>query len=97
MRAQSRQRDVKQGESVTESKERRRKPPREGEGGGEKASQYGGTLHNSPAVLIYRLADLAPSQYAIAFVIFELEPRRSERERGGEKERRRCRGQIDGD
>lgn len=95
MRAQSRQRHVKQGELVTESKERRRKPPREGEGGGEKASQYGGTLHNSPAVLIYRLADLAPSQYAIAFVIFELEPRR--RERGGEKERHRWREQIDGD
>lgn len=48
------------------------------------ASQYGGTLHNSLAVLIYRLADLAPSQYAIAFVIFELEPRR--RERGRERD-----------
>lgn len=51
------------------------------EGGGEKASQYGGTLHNFLTVLIYRLADLAPSQYGITFVIFELEPRRRERER----------------
>lgn len=54
-------------------------------------SQYGGTLHNSLAVLIYLLADLAPSQYAIAFVIFEQEPRRRERER------KRGEGQIDGD
>lgn len=81
MRSKSKQREIKQGESMTGSEERRRKPPREGGGGGEKASQYGGTLHNSLAVLIYRLADLAPSQYAIAFVIFEPEPRRRERER----------------
>ena len=81
MRAKGKQREVKQGDSVTESKEQWRKPPRDGGGGGEKASQYGGTLHNSLAVLIYRLADLAPSQYAIAFVIFELEPRQRQRER----------------
>lgn len=41
----------------------------------QRVGQYGSTLHNSLAVLIYRLADLAPSQYAIAFVISELEPR----------------------
>lgn len=68
-----------------------RKPSTEGGGGGEMVSQYGGTLHNSLAVLIYLLADLAPSQYAIAFVIFEQEPRRRERER------KRGEGQIDGD
>lgn len=72
---------------MTESKTRRKKPPREEGAGGEKARQYGGTLHNSLAVLICRLADLASSQYAIAFVIFELEPRRRERE--GETERLR--------
>lgn len=43
--------------------------------GGKKVSQCAATLHNSLAVLIYRLADLAPSQGAIAFVIFELQPR----------------------
>lgn len=81
MTARGEQRKVKQGEWMTDSREQRRKPPREGGGGGERTSQYGGTLHNSLTVLIYPLAHLAPSQYAIAFVIFELEPRRRERKR----------------
>lgn len=49
----------------------------------QKAGQYGGLLHNFLAVLIYRLADLAQSQRAIAFVISELEPGR--KERGGKE------------
>lgn len=56
IKAKGKQRKVKQGEQMTESKEQRRKPPREGVGGGgERASQYGGTLHNSLTVLIYPL------------------------------------------
>lgn len=43
------------------------------EGGEEEAGQYGGTLHNSLVVLIYRFADLAPSQRVIAFVILVLD------------------------
>lgn len=43
-------------------------------------SQYGRMLHNSLTVLIYHLADLAPSQHAIVFEIFELEPRKIARE-----------------
>lgn len=70
---------------MAEGTERREKPPKE-EGGaeGERASQYGGTLHNSLTVLIYRLADLAPGQRAKAFIIFELEPR--QRAQGRERE-----------
>lgn len=45
----------------------------------QKAGQYGGLLHNFLAVLIYRLADLAKSQLAVAFVISEQEPRWKQR------------------
>lgn len=70
-----------QGKLMTESRGWRRHLPRDG-GGRQEASQYGGTLHNSLTVLIYHLADLAPGQYAIAFVIFELEPWQRERDMG---------------
>lgn len=45
----------------------------------QKAGQYGGLLHNFLAVLIYRLADLAQSQRAVALVISEQEPRWKQR------------------
>lgn len=41
-------------------------------GGG--AGQYRGTLHNSLSALIYYSADLDPSQFRRAFVIFEPDP-----------------------
>lgn len=83
MEVSGQQMEVTQGESMTEYGAQEETTW----GGGKKTSQYGGTLHNSLTVLIYHLADLAPSQHTAAFVIFELKPRTR-----GEKER--WRGQI---
>lgn len=57
----------------------------------QNAGQYGGLLHNFLAVLIYRLADLAQSQRAVAFVISAQEPRRKEEDKGSyDAESRYC-------